>query len=276
MGTGDPAVFGDLGDQHALVLDLVDAGVGDPLDVVLAQLALEQALGVADAVESEMADVGLRGDERHRHAVADAGVAQRLVEDEGELVGRAEAGGALHGADHHRAGIGDQGVDRGLGLQRMIDLADRLGVGLRAEPLDLVEGEFGSGGDDHVVVVDDPAVVELDAPLRRVDALRALRMQRDAAGGERRRQLDLDQPCGRASRPPPTGLDGTKAKVGAVVDDRDVVRLAQLLAQLIGHDSAAEPGSENNHVRHVHPPSVRSLLHGGTRGQPGRGGRSEP
>ena len=39
---------------------LVDRGVGDPFDVALAQLALQQALGVADAVEAEMADIGLR------------------------------------------------------------------------------------------------------------------------------------------------------------------------------------------------------------------------
>ena len=131
----------------------------DPLDVVLAQLALEQALGIADAVEAEMADVGLRGDEGHRHPVAHLGVAQRLVEDEGELVGRAEAGGALHRADHHRAWVGDQGVDGGLGFERVIDLADRLGVGLGPQTFDFVEGELGAGGDDQIVVVERAAVV---------------------------------------------------------------------------------------------------------------------
>ena len=115
VGACDRAVLGDLGDEHPLGLDLVDAGVADPLDVMLAQLALEQALGVADAVEAEMADVGLGGDEGHRHPVAHLGVAQRLVEDEGELVGRAEAGGALHRADDHRPRVGDQRVEGGLG-----------------------------------------------------------------------------------------------------------------------------------------------------------------
>ena len=53
------AVVRDLLDRHFVVFDNLDARVGDPLDVFLAHLALEQALGVADAVEAEMADIGL-------------------------------------------------------------------------------------------------------------------------------------------------------------------------------------------------------------------------
>ena len=105
------AVLVDLLDEHLAGLDLVDPGVGDPLDVPLAHGALQQALGVADAVEAEMADVGLRRDEGHRHLVAHLGAAQRRVEDEGELVGRAEAGRALHRADDHRAGLVDERVE---------------------------------------------------------------------------------------------------------------------------------------------------------------------
>jgi hypothetical protein len=40
---------------------------------LLAQGAFEQALGVAHAVEAEMADIGLGGDEGHRHLVAHLG-----------------------------------------------------------------------------------------------------------------------------------------------------------------------------------------------------------
>ena len=101
---------------------------------MLAHLAFEQALGVADAVEAEMADIGLGGDEGHRHAVAHLGVAQRLVEDEGEFVGRAEAGRALDRADDDRTGICHQRVEGRLGLQGMIDVADGLGVVLRPRP----------------------------------------------------------------------------------------------------------------------------------------------
>ena len=115
-----------------------------------------------------MADIGLGGDEGHRHLVAHLGAPKRGIEDEGELVGRAEARGALHRADHDRAGLLHQRVEGGLGLLGVVDVADRLGVGVRAEPLDLVEGEVGSGGDDQVVVVEEGAVVELDAVLARV------------------------------------------------------------------------------------------------------------
>ena len=79
---------------------------------MLAQRAFEQALGVADAVEAEMADIGLGRDEGHRHAVAHLGPAQRGVEDEGEFVGRAEAGCALDGADDRRTAGLHQRIDR--------------------------------------------------------------------------------------------------------------------------------------------------------------------
>ena len=69
-------------------------------------------LGVADPVEAEMADIGLGGDEGHGHAVADLAAAQLGIEDEGELVGRAEAGGALHGADDDGAGVLAEGLER--------------------------------------------------------------------------------------------------------------------------------------------------------------------
>ena len=57
-----------------------------------------------------------------------------------------------------------------LALQRVVDLADRLGVCLGPEALDLVEGELGAGGDDQIVVVERAAVVQLDAARRRVRA----------------------------------------------------------------------------------------------------------
>ena len=87
----DRAVVGDLFDRHLARLDLLHPRAGDPLDVVLAHFALEQALGVADAVEADVADVGFGGDEGHRHAVADAAAPQFGLEDEGELVSGAKA-----------------------------------------------------------------------------------------------------------------------------------------------------------------------------------------
>jgi hypothetical protein len=64
--------------MHLAGLEPVHPRIGDPLDVLVAHLAFEQALGVADPVEAEMADIGLGGDEGHRHLVAHLRVAQRL------------------------------------------------------------------------------------------------------------------------------------------------------------------------------------------------------
>ena len=124
VGLADRAVVGDLLDGHLAGLDALHAGVGDPLDVLLAHLAFEQALGVADPVETEMADIGFGGDERHRHAVAQLAAAQLGFQDEQEFVGRAEAGCALHGADHDGPGIGGQ-LFEGLPSRRRRDRRGR-------------------------------------------------------------------------------------------------------------------------------------------------------
>ena len=188
----DRAVFGDFLDAHLARLDIVDAGVGDPLDVLLAHLAFEQALGVADAVEAEMADIGLRGHEGHRHAVAQLAAAQFGLQDEQELVGRAEAGCALHRADHDRAGIGGKLFERFLRVRGVVDVADRLRVALRPQPRNLVEGKLRTGCDHQIIVVDRRAVAELDAVFRRMHALRALRQQANALALHDVDEIDLD------------------------------------------------------------------------------------
>ena len=101
----DAAVLVDFFHRHHAGLDLLDAAAGHPLDVVVAHFALEQALGVAHAIESEVADVGFGGDEGHRHAVADLAAAQFGFDDEHELIGRAEARSPLHRADDDRCRV---------------------------------------------------------------------------------------------------------------------------------------------------------------------------
>ena len=49
-----------------------------------------------------------------------------------EFVGRPEAGRALHRADHDRAGICGELLERVLGVRGVIDMADRLGVAVAA------------------------------------------------------------------------------------------------------------------------------------------------
>ena len=55
----DRAILVDLFHDHLSGFDLFHAGIGDPLDVAFSQLAFEQALGVAHAIEAEMTDIGL-------------------------------------------------------------------------------------------------------------------------------------------------------------------------------------------------------------------------
>jgi hypothetical protein len=97
MGLLHLAVFGDFGHRHRIAVDLADPGIGDPADVALAQLRLHQPLGVADAVQPHVPDVRLGRDVGHRHTVAQATLAQILVENHRELVGRTEAAGARRG-----------------------------------------------------------------------------------------------------------------------------------------------------------------------------------
>ena len=55
----------------------------------------------------------------------------------------------------------------------MRHVADRLGEAVRSQPLDLVEGEFGTGGVDEVVVVDAGPIREFDAVVLRLRELGA-------------------------------------------------------------------------------------------------------
>ena len=130
----DRAVLADLLDRHLAGFDRLHAGVGDPLDVAVAHLAFEQALGVADAVEAEMADIGLGGDEGHRHAVAElAALAQLGVEDERRT--RRPGRSRMRPAPRRPRSAPATATKRSkasLAFDGVIDMADRLGVAARA------------------------------------------------------------------------------------------------------------------------------------------------
>ena len=81
-------------------------------------------------------------------------------------------------------------------MQRMIDMANRMGVGRRAKAFDLVEGQIRPGRDDQIVISDRCAVVQLDTLFVRVQALGALRIQRDVALFHHRFKIDLDRILG--------------------------------------------------------------------------------
>src|SRR5271168_5543449 len=98
------AVIVDFRGLDAIGRDAVDFRVRDPLDVAIAHHRFEHALGIADA-EAEMADVGLRGYEGDRHPIPDLATAQFGDRKHRVFIGGTIAGGALYGADDHRAGV---------------------------------------------------------------------------------------------------------------------------------------------------------------------------
>ena len=83
-------------------------------------------------------------------------------------------------------------------------------------------------------------------------------MSRDASAGASSTSTAL-----RSRQPTATqGLDGTKKKLAAVGDDRDLMLLPELVAQLVGHDGAAKSGPKNDNMRHALPPLRRRLQRG--------------
>ena len=139
-----------------------------------------------------MADVRLRGDEGHRHAVAHLGAAQRGFQDEQEFKGRPKATLALNRADDHRAWIGDKCVKHVLGHQGMVDMANRLGVAVGPEAWNFVKSEIKSRRDDQVVIGEVGARNHFDAVFRWMNPLGALRVERDAALAEHWFEVDLN------------------------------------------------------------------------------------
>ena len=137
-------------------------------------------------------------------------------------------------------------------------MADRAGVGLRAEALDLVKGEFRSGGDDEIVVGDRPAVAEFDLVLRRIDPLGADGMEADPHPREHRRQVDLDvlrlSPVHRNPR-----IRRDELKPLRFGDHIDLRRLAEPFAQLERHRRAADPGPNNDNSRHLNSSRICAL-----------------
>lgn len=76
---------------HGAFLDPIDFGIADIVDVALAKQALEALGAVADAGKAHVADIGFRRDEGYLCLVADAALAQVVVQKEGKLISRAKA-----------------------------------------------------------------------------------------------------------------------------------------------------------------------------------------
>ena len=64
------------------LVDIFDAGVGDPFYMLRAHLTFEQTPGVADPVKPEMPDIGFGSNEGHRHAIAKLATSQLGFQNE--------------------------------------------------------------------------------------------------------------------------------------------------------------------------------------------------
>ena len=92
MLTFEVSVFGEL-----LVISTASGVTRSILALVIQRISrlrnagFQNALGVADTAEAEMADIRLGCDKGHRHAVADLALAQIGIGEKREFIGRAEA-----------------------------------------------------------------------------------------------------------------------------------------------------------------------------------------
>ena len=188
-----------------------------------------------------MADIGFGSDEGDRHAVANLAPAQVGDEDEREFIGRAEAGGALHGADHDRAGVLAEGLPAmrtpsrhgRRGRSSWCWLAGR-GLRSRRRP---AWGRWRSRDSRRRCAAPSPSSTVF---LRRVDPRCARRRRKPMPSlRENLRQMDLDV-LGFAPVDRDPGVRGHEMEPLRLRDDHDRRPRAQQLAQLEGHRHAAE------------------------------------
>ena len=245
----DLAAVVHLAHEHLAGFNLCDFGVGDPLDVVVAEFALQHRLGVTHAAQAHVADIGFGADVGHRHLVAQLAALQVLVEDEREFVGRAKARSARHGADDGRSRLLQEFLVMLPSFFGMVDSADRMRVARRAGAGHFVKRQLGAGGDDQVVIVQAAAVVQLQRIVRGVNPLDQLRDEADALFFQVRPDWKGDGfALAPAHRHPRVGRH--ELEIIHRVDDGDAVLRAEALAQLVGGRHAARACAEDDDVGH--------------------------
>ena len=202
--------------------------------------------GVADAAEAEVAEERLRRDERDRHAVCEAGLAELVAGVEQELVGRAEARAALRGADDDRAGVLQEALPGVAREDRVVEVADRLRVAaLGAESSDLLEREARAGRDHEPVVGELPIAGDHDPSLQ-VEAVGGRVHERDPLALEHRRELERDiGGAALAERQP--DQRGDEREVIAAIEDGHLDRVLHPSLDLERGRQAGEARADDDH-----------------------------
>jgi hypothetical protein len=98
----------------------------------------------------------------------------------------------LRRSDDDRAGIRCEALESIRSGLRMIGPADRNRMTVGIQPLNLVEGQVWSGGDDERIIFQARSIVQFDAVLSWMNPLRADRSEGDLLAGEYRLEIDLD------------------------------------------------------------------------------------
>jgi hypothetical protein len=109
---------------------------------VLAHFTFQKPLGITHAIKAEMPDIGLRGHKGHGHTVADLAAAQLGFQNEGEFIGRAKTGCALHGANDDGAGGFAERLESLGCFFGMVNMANGLSEAIGAKSLNLIEGQL--------------------------------------------------------------------------------------------------------------------------------------
>src|SRR3989338_5396982 len=198
-----------------------------------------------------MPDIGLGGHKCYRHLVADFAAAQIGIHDESIFVSGAEAGSALNSTHDYRAWMLGEIVPFVMRFHRVIDIADRVGkAAMRAQSLDFLKGQLGSGRDHQIVITNQFAVVKLELVLVGMQALYPDRYKVDALalqiGAHRNFGIFALAPLHAHPR-----IGRCKLKILAVRNERHLVSATDFFLHLVGSRHAADSRTHDYNMRHV-------------------------
>ena len=120
----------------------------------------------------------------------------------------------------------------------MVDVADRLSVAVRAEPFDIIEGEFRTRGYDQIVVFYLRPIRHTHAFVRGINFLCPADNQVDVSLAEGFCQVDRDV----LAIPPPyhhPGIGRLELVVVRFADDRNLMVPPEGLFDFVGGDQSA-------------------------------------
>ena len=181
---------------------------------------------------------------------AQLALAQVGIENERAFIDGPKATGHGHRAHHDRAGILAEGFIGFMGGLGVVHRADRMGVAVVGTGArHFVEGQFGAGGDDKIIVIDglpvlyrEPVVGGVDLGDRPTDETDVLLFE---VGADREGDIVAPAP---ADQQPRVGREELELLAG--VDHRDIVGLAQFFPGFVGEGNAADARAHHNDMSH--------------------------